>query len=45
MIEVYLNYNIVLVSGIQQSDADLYKYIYIYIIQIIFHYRLLQHIE
>ena len=44
-----LIYNIVLVSGIQQRDSDIYIYIYIYIFffffQIIFHYRLLQHIE
>ena len=38
--------NIVLVSGIQQSDCYIYIYIlYIYKIQSIFHYRLLQDTE
>ena len=45
LIEVYLIYNI---SGAQQSDSVIYIYIYIYIyilFQILFHCRLLQHIE
>ena len=44
----YRIYNIVLVSGVQQSDSVIYIYIYIYThtkFQIIFHYRLLQTIE
>ena len=36
-------YNIVLVSGVQQSNLDIYIYIFFYFI--IFHYRLLQDIE
>ena len=46
-IEVELIYNVVLVSGVQKSDY-IYVYIcrYIYILlQIFFHYRLLQDIE
>ena len=40
--------NVVLVSGVQQSDSDIYIYIYIYkraLFQILFPYRLLQNIE
>ena len=37
-IEVYLLYNIVFVSGVQQSDSIIF-------LKIIFHYRLLQDIE
>ena len=53
-IEVYLVYNIVLVSGVQQNESDIYMYIYIYAyiyahiyatFQIIFHYMLLQDFE
>ena len=41
-IEIWMIYNIALVSGIQQSDSVSYIYIYIYnVFQIIFHYRLL----
>ena len=39
--EVELIYNVVLVSGVQQSDSD----IYIYFFQILFPYRFLQNIE
>ena len=39
-IEIQLIYNLVLVSGVQQSDS----YIYI-LFQILFHYKLLQDIE
>ena len=55
LIEVQLTYNVVLDSGIQQSDSAyiymcvcvcIYIYIYIYILfQILFPYRLLQNIE
>ena len=38
-IEVQLIYNVVLVSGVRQSDSDIYIYIYIYI------YMFLQNIE
>ena len=34
-----------LVSGIQQSDSVIHTYIYIYIFQILFPYRLLQNIK
>ena len=45
-IEVQLIYNILLVSGGQQSESVLYIYIYIYILfQILFHYKLLHDIE
>ena len=51
-IEVELIYNIMLVSGVQQSDSDIYICIcvcvcvYIYILfQILFPYRLLQNIQ
>ena len=49
-IEVYLIYNIVLVSGVQQNESDVYMYVYIYahiyaIFQIISHYKLLQDFE
>ena len=40
--EVQLIYNVVLVSGVQQSDSDIHMYI---LFQILFHYRLLQGIE
>ena len=43
-IEIYLIYNIVLVSGVQHSDSVTYV-IYIHIFQIVFHYRLLQDAE
>ena len=39
-IEVYLIYNDVLVSGVEQSDSVVYI-----LLQILFHYRLLQDIE
>ena len=42
--EVELIYNVVLVSGVQQSDSDTYRYMYI-LLQIFFCYRLLQYIE
>ena len=41
-------YNVVLVSGVQKSESDIYMCIYIHIdilFQILFHYRLLQDIE
>ena len=55
-IEVQLIYNVVLVSGVQQSDSVIHIYVYVYIyiyiyiyiyvlFQIIFPYRLLQEIE
>ena len=47
-IEIQLIYNVVLISGIQQSDSVIHTYIYIYIyllFQILFHYRLLQDTE
>ena len=37
-IEVYVIYK---VPGVQQSDSVMHTYIYIYIFQIIVHYRLL----
>ena len=46
--ELQLIYNIVLVSGIQQSDSAIYVSVFIYIyilLQILFHHRLLQDIE
>ena len=49
-IEVYLIYNVVLVSGVQHSDSVyiyiyyIYTYIYIFF-QILFPYRLLQNTE
>ena len=43
-IEVYLIYNVVLVSGVQQSDSVIHTYIYI-LFPILFHYGLLQDIE
>ena len=48
-IEVELIYNIMLVSGIKQINSDMCVcvyvcFIYIYILQIVFPYRLLQHI-
>ena len=44
LIEIVLIYNIVSVSGVQQSD--IYMYIYIYPFSYIpFHYRLLQDLE
>ena len=53
LIEVYLIYNVVLISAVQQSDSvlqytQLYIYIYIYIhilFYILFHYGLSQDIE
>ena len=42
LIEVYLIYNVVLISAVQQSDSVIYIYIYIYIL---FHCGLLQDIE
>ena len=40
-----LIYNVVLISAVQQNDADIYIYIYIYILfYILFHYGLLQDI-
>ena len=42
LIEVSLIYNVMLVSGVQQTDSVLYIYIFF---QILFHYRLLQDIE
>ena len=50
LIEVYLIYNVVLVSGVQQSNSILHTYVcvcmHIYILfQILFHYRLLQDTE
>ena len=49
-IEVYLIYNVVSISGIQQSDSVIQIYIYISYIyknvfQILFHFRLLQELE
>ena len=48
-IGVQLIYNVVLVSGVQQSDSVMYikcMYIYVYIgFQILFHYKLLQDTE
>ena len=41
LMEVELIYMFVLVSGVQQSDPDIYIYLYI-LFQILFHYRLLQ---
>ena len=41
-IEVQLIYNVVLVSGVQQSDSVIYIYI---LFQVLFHYGLLQEIE
>ena len=43
LIEVYLIYNVVLVSGVQQSDSVIY-YIYI-LFHILFPYGLLQDIN
>ena len=43
-IEVELIYNVVLVSGVQQSDSVIHTYISIFF-QILFPYRLLQNIE
>ena len=42
--DVYLIYNIVLVSGVQQSDLVIYIYVYI-LFHILFHYGLLQDTE
>ena len=41
-IEVQLIYNVVLVSGVPQSDSVMHIYIFF---QVIFHYRSLQDIE
>ena len=38
-------YNVVLVSGVQQSDSVICIYIYQFFFQILSHYRLLQDIE
>ena len=39
-------YNIILVSGVQQTDLAIHIYLFIYmLLKIIFHYRLLQNIE
>ena len=43
--EVWLIYNAVLVLSVQKSDSVIHAYIYIFLFQIIFHYRLLQIIE
>ena len=43
-IEVYLIYNVVLVSGVQQSDSVIHTYLSL-LFQILFPYRLLQDIE
>ena len=44
--EVYLIYNVVLISTVQQSGSYIYEYIYIYILfHILFHYGLSQDIE
>ena len=45
--EVYLTYNVLPITDIQQNDSDIYVCIYVYIyiyiyIYILFHYRLLQ---
>ena len=40
LIEVWLIYNVVLVSGVQQSDSVIHI-----LLQILFHDRLLQNIE
>ena len=42
VIEIQLIYNVVLVSGVQQSDSVIYTYL---LLQILFHYRLLQYSE
>ena len=39
-IEILFTYS-VLVSGVQQSDSDIYVYMYIF--QVLFHYRLLRY--
>ena len=39
-IEIRLIYNVVLISGTQQSDSVIHIYIYL-LFQILFHYRLL----
>ena len=44
LIEAYLIYNVVLVSGVQQSDSVLYMCIYI-LFDILFHYSLSQDID
>ena len=47
-VEVWLVYNVVLVSGVQQSDCFIHIYcffIYIFFFRFFFHYRLLQDIE
>ena len=46
--EAWLIYNVVLVSGIQQSDSviDTHVYMYIYILlQILFHYKLCSSVQ
>ena len=47
VIEVQLIYNVVLVSGVQQSESVIYMYIYEYFFKknALFHYRLLQDTE
>ena len=48
IIEVELIYNVVLGSGVQQSDSVLFIYLFIYLFilfQILFPYSLLQYIE
>ena len=42
-IEVQLIYNVVLVSGVQQSHSDIYTHIYSF--QILFHHRLSQGVD
>ena len=44
-IEIYLIYNAVLVSNVQQSDSIIHKYTNIFLFYILLHYRLLQDIE
>ena len=45
LIKVELIYNIMFVSGVQQSDSVIYTNIYVYSFFILFHYSLLQDIE
>ena len=47
LIEVQLIYNVLSVSGVQQSDSVIHIYIYIYMYSFsdLFHYRLLKDIE
>ena len=44
LIDVELIYNVVLVSGVQQSESVIHICLYI-LFQILFHYRLLQDID